>query len=178
MFDFSIPDLDRQLDQLANVTNALEQAAILTAIGRRIGVAAESVVSEYPPQRREPLPRIYQRKRPDGSTYMSKFKSRKQQGYVFGVLIRERRIPYKRTGKLGQSITSAVQSVARDGVTVAIGTNLNYAPYVIGIPPTQSHYHQGNWTPLQEDIAEGFQRIKTEGAAEAARQISIYLGGK
>ena len=64
--------------------------------------------------------------------YQSKFKSRKQQGYFFWALNSGKlQVPYRRTGKLQQEITTE-STVADDAVIGRIGTNIAYGPYVIG----------------------------------------------
>lgn len=136
---------------------ALEQA------GRKMGAAAEAQVSEYPPQTHAPLPVNYERVNTSGIIYFSKFKTQKQQGKVF-TMIAGGEIPYRRSGRLGQSITSEVVEASPTSVTVSIGTNVIYAPRVIGDPQTQqSPYHQGNWTPLQVDMERGEDAIMNAG---------------
>lgn len=125
---------------------------ILRDAGAAAGVAAESVISPYPDPSGKPLERYYTRVRADGTTYKSKFKSMRQQAKVMQ-LAEQGAIPYRRTGTLGKSITSEARDVSESGVTTAVGTNIPYAPFVIGnSPDEQSHYHAGNWTPLVEDI--------------------------
>lgn len=141
--------LQRQIDALSS--GNLETA--MAAAGRAAGVAAESVISPYPPPSGRPLDRFYQRTNAEGKTYLSKFKSRRQQGYVLSLAARGL-IPRRRTGQLGRSITSDVRDVSADGVTVVVGTNLNYAPFVID-RYRMSAYHKGTWTPLQDDVERG-----------------------
>lgn len=153
---------------------AMEQALMQAA---KLGAAkAESVVSPYPPVSGKPLPNIYPRqvealkpytiniegskvKREPGQTYMSKFPSKKAQGGFFYYLgKRTIRIPYRRTGTLGRSITSKVRRTA-DAVYIDVGTNVSYAPLVIG-KERQAAYHRGNWTPLQDDIENNIDGIR------------------
>jgi hypothetical protein len=135
----------------------------LTQAGRKMGAAAEAQVSEYPPQSHAPLPVQYSRTSVQGIPLQSKFKSQKQQGKVF-VMIAAGEIPYRRTGRLGQSITSEVVEASPNDVTVSIGTNAEYAPLVIGDPTTQQiPYHRGNWTPLQVDMERGEDAIVQAG---------------
>jgi hypothetical protein len=139
----------------------LEKA--LRQAGVKMGVAAEGQVSEYPPQSHAPLPVQYTRTGVQGNTFQSKFQSQKQQGKVFA-MIAGGEIPYRRSGRLGQSITSDVENTTPTEVTVSVGTNVTYAPDVIGDPQTQQHpYHQGNWTPLQVDMERGEDTIVQVG---------------
>jgi len=69
------------------------------------------------------------------------------------------KLPYTRTGALGQSFTTEV-SADSSGVTGQIGTNLSYAPWVVGpaYPGETIHgqtmyqakIHQGRWWDFQE----------------------------
>jgi len=73
------------------------------------------------------------------------------------------KLPYTRTGTLGRSFTEDVTVTAED-VTGVIGTNVNYAPWVVGpaYPGEeirgrqmyQARIHAGNWwqfVPTMED---------------------------
>ena len=121
-------------------------------IARKVGVVAEGRVSEYPVPPSKPLPKIYQRTRSkDGSTYLSKFKSMKQQVFVVKKMQEEGR--YTRTGTLGGSISSEAKRVKTFKFEVSVGTNIDYAPLVIGEREDQAMIHQDRWTPLSDDIA-------------------------
>lgn len=171
MFDIELSGnwnatLQRQIDALS--PNSLQTA--MEAAGRAAGVAAESVVSPYPTQSGKPLEVFYTRTSiVDGRSFQSKFKSLKQQRYVLALAARGG-IPSRRTGTLGRSITSDIQNASPIGVTVIVGTNVNYAPYVID-RYRQSRYHAGNWTPLQDDMERGQPQITA--AANAAFIKSI-----
>lgn len=150
-------------DPLYDLFNPETLAKALQQAGLKMGAAAEAQVSEYPAQTHAPLPIQHTRTSVQGIPFQSKFKSQKQQGKVF-VLIAEGDIPYRRSGRLGQSITSDVVSATPADVTVSIGTNVTYSPLVIGDPETeQSPYHKGNWTPLQVDMARGEDAIMQAG---------------
>ncbi len=152
--------------------------SVLYAVGAKVGVAAESVVSDYPPPSGKPLDEYYTRTSKDGKRrFKSKFKSAAQQGYVFH-LLRAGKIPYRRTGLLGRSITSKVVEATATSVSVAIGTNDKKAKYVIGTPSEgQSHYHQGTWTPLQVNIDTHTKVLADAAQDELNKQIDIALGG-
>lgn len=142
---------------------------IMTAGARKAAVAAESVVSPYPRPSRKSLPALYTRQRKSGTTYKSKFKSLKQQRMVFHLLALGR-IPYKRTGLLGRSITSDVARADAREAVIVIGSNAPHAPLVIGTPPVQAAYHRGNWRPLADDIQRGLPTITRafeDGALDA-----------
>lgn len=175
MFNISI---DRNIDAaLQRQIDALSDANMQTALvaaGRAAGVAAESVVSPYPPPSGKPLPIYYTRTSiVTGKQFKSKFKSLAQQRYVLALAARGK-IPYKRTGILGKSITSDISNLTSQSVTVSIGTNKGYAPFVID-KYRQSHYHMGNWTPLQTDIERGLPTISdaaNRAFADTVRRLS------
>lgn len=132
--------------------------AILLDAGRYAGTTAEGIVSEYPRATGKPLTKHYRRTRKDGTSYLSKFKSPRQQGYVFA-LAAKGKIPHRRTGQLGRSITSSAD-LSGNAVITRVGTNNRAAPHVIGdSPKPQSAYHRGNWTPLTSAIRRGLPTI-------------------
>lgn len=148
-------------------------SAILLDAGKYAGVIAEGIVEEYPRATGKPLVKHYRRTRKDGTSYMSKFKSARQQGYVFA-LAAKGKIPYRRTGQLGRSITSSAD-LSGNAVITRVGTNNRAAPYVIGNSPRpQSAYHRGNWTPLTSSIRTGLPRINR--AFEERMQKNIREG--
>jgi hypothetical protein len=135
----------------------------LTQAGLKMGAAAEAQVSEYPPQSHDPMPKQYTRTDASGRIYKSKYRDMAHQHYIFA-LVAAGEIPYRRTGRLGQSITSEVMEASPTEVTVSVGTNVTYAPDVIGDPTTQQiPYHRGNWTPLQVDMERGEDAIMQAG---------------
>lgn len=145
-------ELDRYFAQLRKLDVQTFNRILLYA-GKRVGLEGERVAAIYPPASGKPLPRVYVRQRKGGGTFVSKFKSDKQQGYFWWAFNNgELDVPYGRTGQLGRSITSEARLVG-DGVEVAVGTNLPYAPQVIGNRETQqAQYHWGTWTPLDEAL--------------------------
>lgn len=178
MFEVDI-DLS-QFEQLATVFSPAVRQKILTAVGKRMGVAAESVVSQYPPQTRKPLEKVYTRTSVAGKKtrpWKSKYKSDKQQFYVTQVLAKNGSIPYRRTGTLGRSITSQVVQATPVSVSVAIGSAIPYAKYVIGAPPDQSKYHEGNWTPLVANIEANLSKINTVAQETLNDELAKALRG-
>lgn len=146
--DFATQFLNRVIDGLSDSS----MQGVMEFTGRAVGVAAEGYVSEYPEPSGKPLPKIYDRVDAKGRAYKSKFKSIKQQRFVFSLIARGG-VPYRRTGLLGRSITSDIRELSPSSVTVAVGTDDPKAKYVIGTPDEgQSHYHMGTWTPLQTDL--------------------------
>ncbi len=145
-----------------NMINALSDSSLQTIMeftGRAVGVAAESVVSEYPPASGKPLEKFYDRVDAKGHTYKSKFKSLRQQKYVMALGARGG-IPYRRTGQLGRSITSDIRDLSSNGVTVIIGTNDPKAKFVIGTPEEgQNRYFANVWTPLSDDISQNANKL-------------------
>lgn len=150
------------LAKLARVFSVETRQKILAQAGRRMGAKAESLVPEYPVASGKPRPKIYTRTRADGSTYLSAFKSQKQQGKVFS-LIKEGKVPYVRTGLLGRSITSAISDLTGSSVTVRIGTAIKSAPLVIGNDEEQAVYHRGTWWQLEKVMADNNDAIISEG---------------
>jgi len=125
---------------------------IMEFTGRAVGAQAEYYAREYPEQSGKPLDKFYTRVNAKGQTYQSKFKSLKQQRYVMA-LVGRGGVPYRRTGGLARSVTNDIANLTPTSVDVVVGTDRPYAPYVIGTPDEgQSHYHQGNWTPLQTNL--------------------------
>ncbi len=162
------------LKKYGDVFGGSALAAIMLKAGQYAGVAAESVVSSYPTPTGKPLALFYTRTRKGGSTYLSKFKTMKQQRFVMG-LGKQGKIPYKRTGTLGKSITGEAQNASANGVDIVIGTNRAYAKYVIGSPPQQSHYHMGNWTPLATDMQNNITTIANAFSKAALQEINARL---
>lgn len=123
--EFDIGDKLRQdLERLRQALGDQRIAAGLRAAGQVLGVEAEASAPEYPPQL-PPLPR----------RVMTKTK---------GLRLYARK-PYRRTRKLGNSITSKVISFTANQVTVAIGAGVRYAPYVIGGVGDQTAIMARNW---------------------------------
>jgi hypothetical protein len=167
-------NVSKALRKFESVIGGAALVPIMLKAGQAAGVAAESVVSPYPTATGKPLAVWYTRQRKDGTTYKSKFKSAKQQGYVMALAARGL-IPYKRTGTLGRSITSEARNASVIGVDIVIGSNRKYAPLVIGKPPQQSHYHQGNWTPLADNVERNVQTIADAFGRAALKGINDYL---
>lgn len=146
----------------ARIFSVETRKRILAVAGKRMGVAAEAAVPEYPRPSGKPLPGIYTRTRKDGTSYQSKFKSAAMQGKVFS-LIAEGKIPYTRSGLLGRSITSAISDLTGSSVTVKTGTTVRYAPLVIGDDGIQAPYHSGVWWQLHKVMEQNRNTIEGEG---------------
>lgn len=171
-------DLSQAAPLLARTAQTFSPAVaddILLVAGRRVGVKAEELVSPYPPVSGKALPLFYTRTRKDGTTYQSKFKSLKQQRKVFA-LVKEGKVPYRRTGTLGKSITSEAAVFAPGVVNVRIGSRLAYAMYVID-EQLQSHYHLGNWTPLQQDIRRGLPELTQTAVNAVSKEVEKRIHG-
>ena len=167
-------------EELARMARMLTPAALSDALGyggARMGVVAERAFSEYPIASGKPLAAVYQRQRKDGTTYLSKFKSLKQQGYVMR-LAKQGRIPYRRTGRLGKSITSRVDvRAAEASVEVRVGSSDPKAPHVIGAPGVQSRYHTGTWPSLAGRLGEQLDEIYEAGVDGFIDRAGRLLGG-
>ena len=174
--DIDSESLESVLAQLHALFSGAQADTLLVFAGNRLGERVIQIMGEYPTQSRKPLPVYYTRTRPDGSTYRSKFKSRKQQGYVFGVLVKNNRIPYSRTGQLGASLTQETTRTP-DGITVRIGASAPYASLVIGDDDEQSHFHHGHWPQLPAVIAENEAALIGAFENDLAAAIEARLGG-
>lgn len=111
----------------------------LQALAEYAGVIAEQNQIIYPPQR-EPLP-----EKPRFSKKTGKqLKPRKRKRY-------------KRTGVLGGSLTSDARRESALAWVAYVGTNVSYAPYVVGMPdddPGQAWFHQNYWSPLELQLKD------------------------
>jgi hypothetical protein len=145
-----------------SILSGPQRIAVMTQVGKRVGAAAVRYAAEYPEPSRKPLPKIYQRTRKDGSSYMSKFKSQAQQGKVF-MLGKEGKIPYRRSGTLGKSMTSSVTSVDQNSVTTEVGTNVPYGPLVIG-EDQSPYFRDSSWLTLPQRMNQNANKL-----AEVAR---------
>lgn len=177
-FDLDISAATRLLDTASQVMSPSGVTDVLLYAADRVGLAAEELMpgassqTPYPPQTHNPLPLYYDRmtlpvyktktvngKRVKTSEiarppqpFKSKFKSLRQQRYVMALMAKGQ-IPYRRTGTLGKSFTHSQPIVLSPGlVQVSVGTNVIYAPFVVGVG-TQSHYHQGNWPTVETALA-------------------------
>lgn len=139
---------------------------ILAAAGKRMGVAAESFIPDYPAPSGKELDKVYTRDTVAGKKvrpFKSKFKSQAQAYYVVFVLGMSGKIPSQRSGALGRSITSAITELTGSSVTVKTGTALKYAPRVIGDDDEQSNYHKDHWWQLHKELADNREAIEAEG---------------
>lgn len=169
--DFATQFFDRMINGLSD--ESLEN--ILAVTGRAVGVAAESVVSEYPEASGKPLERFYDRVDSKGRAYKSKFKTLRQQKYVMALGARGG-IPYRRTGQLGKSITSDIRDLSPTGVTVVVGTNDTKAKYVIGTPEEgQNRYFFGVWTPLADDMRNNLTLLSAVAQAAFSKAVRAAL---
>ncbi len=174
----NVIDLSQWNDLMERLTRFAGSAmpSVMRFVGGRVGAKAEELSGAVPPPSRKPLPKYYTRQAPDGATYKSKFKSIAQQRKVMA-LAAEGKIPHKRSGQLARSITSNVTEATATGARVAVGTNYKGAQYVIG-KATQSRYHAGTWTPLEDRLFAGqSQLVKAAGDALFV-QAEKYAGGR
>lgn len=113
--------------------------AFLKEATEYLGVTAEEFGIVYPvqPEPRTPKPRYSERTG-------KQLKPRKPKRYV-------------RTGRLGASQTSRSEPAGAGVWFAIVGTDVKYAPRVVGRPapvdnPGQAWFHQGVWTPLADNI--------------------------
>ncbi len=83
---------------------------------------------------------------------------------------------YKRTGTLGKSISSS--PFLMGGVSgFFIGTNVKYAPRVIGSPQQQAAVNRDWWTPLAHDIYDNMPAIADAYRLMFVAETNRYLRG-
>jgi hypothetical protein len=66
---------------------------------------------------------------------------------------------YTRTGSLGRSITTKVEMVGSHDVIGKIGSNIVYAPFVIG-HEKQASVHKGRWYTLFDVVDKSMPRVR------------------
>lgn len=187
----SIDDALRFLDRAAEVCK--DGAALrdgLLYAGKAAGVKMEEIAGEYPEPSGKPLEEFYTRTseatRPyklknglvvgrPGEQFKSKFKSMKQQRKVMAMLKKGKF--GKRTGRLGASMTSET-TLTVNGVLISTGTNVPYAPYVIGDDTQQSHYHAGTWEQLQRKIDAHANEVIAIFSSTLMNYLRGYLKGR
>ncbi|MDD5001487.1 MAG: hypothetical protein PHO55_10960 [Thiomonas arsenitoxydans] len=176
MFEVTVSgDLQAQFQELRDILSSASTEAILRDVGRVVGEEVISLIGEYPPASGNELPLYYTRVDAKGRSYKSKFKSLRQQRRVFA-LIREGKVPYRRTGTLGKSLTWDIESSSAERVVVVVGTNIPYGPLVYD-EERQSHYHRGTWTPIQVTIRDNLPALAEVAGAELARHIREQMMG-
>jgi len=104
-----------------------------------------------------------------------RFVSDKQRRYVM-MLVSQGRVPYRRTGTLGRTLTSQVKSIGND-IIGTVGTNIVYAPWVIGHESVggrgpQARYHRGTWKTLKMHLDAKRGEIRELFKAMVRRWIS------
>jgi len=169
-------DIDVLLNRVQTLMEPQGYQKMLIYVGHRVGTLAESLPrSAIPPSPNgRPLEKVYTL---DGKP--SKFKSKKQQGWMFAALKAGKlKLPYKRTGFIINSITHAV-NVVDTGVIVTVGTNQKGARYVIGLPGEQSHYHQQTgWLSLPKQIDQADNEIQVEIQRSVTNYVKGYMKGR
>ncbi len=173
----SLSDAFALLDRasaLCDNSEALGRALLFA--GQRAAVKMEEVAGEYPEPAHKPLATYYDRVMPEGKAYKSKFKSMKQQRKVFA-LIKAGKVPYRRTGRLGASLTSDAQ-LTGTGVRLTAGTNAPGAKYPLGKPGERSHYFEGVWEPLQAKVDANAAEIIEVFSAALIDYVRGYMKGR
>jgi hypothetical protein len=176
-FDLDLSKAQPYLKRISDVFSPAVTDQIMVYAGDRVGAAAEGVVKEdmYPPASGRALPVFYTRTRKDGTTFQSKFKSDKQQRYVM-MLAKKGLLPYKRTGKLGQSIAWVTALSGNGVVMVKVGSNLTYSLYVID-DVMQSNYHRGTWEPMQQSVIDALPMLNKVAVNAIISQVNKRIKG-
>ena len=151
----TMKDVQKVIQELQNLAapQVIRDKILLTA-GRKMAVAMETAFAEYPVPSGKPLPKKHQYISSAGNTIRnSPFKSEQQQRAFFAMFkAGELVVPYVRSGRLGASWTNDVQLLPQ-GVGAVVGTNVPYAPEVLGDEETQqADYHKGTWTPINKSV--------------------------
>ncbi len=90
---------------------------------------------------------------PPQRPYPNMLRTAKQRKYFFWALKQGIiKLPYVRTGKLGQRWTWEIKAEA-NGIRGVAGNNLEYAPYVQS-KALQARIHQGNWNTDAQAVEE------------------------
>lgn len=74
---------------------------------------------------------------------------------------------YRRTGTLGRSITTETRAKGGD-IEGVIGTNIDYAPYVIS-ETEQARVHKGRWWTLHDVVRKAAAQVVEFIRAEVAK---------
>lgn len=144
-FDIEIKGLEEATKRLEKMGKDVRPTL---ASGMSDSLAFVHRKTKYPPVVRRPQP----------------FKSDRSRRFFFAALKRGIiRVPYRRgqppqSQKLGQSITTHIETTPNE-VIGKIGTNVSYAPLVIG-EKTQATYHKGNWWTLEGKVRESLPQIQ------------------
>lgn len=175
-FDLDTSASTPLLNRISKVFSPAVADQVLLYGGARVGLAMEEAIRDDadPSPSGKALPLWYVRVRKDGTQFQSKFKSLKQQRKVMA-LAKEGKIPYKRTGTLSNSITSAAVLQGAGLVFVRAGSNISYAKYVID-QNDQSHYFAGNWIPVQTSVRNKLPQIAKVFEKAVAKDVKRRLG--
>ena len=171
---FDAAKLDALLEQIQTVIDDTERQALFQYVGEKVGAKAEEAASVYAPSPGgRPLALYYML---NGKP--SKFKSAKQRGYFFAALRQGKiKLPFRRDGTLGRSITSKVTATPTSA-QILVGTTDNvssYAKYVIG-DEEQSEYHkQTGWKPISEDIKHDSVALLQEAQDATNKYMADHL---
>lgn len=172
MVDKRVIDLSEYTARVEHLRSALsdsEMQDVMYAVGKKVGVAAEETAIVYPLQSGKPLPLFYDRIDAQGRKYKSKFKNMRQQRKVMG-LIAKGKVPYRRTGLLGRTVTSDVLEATPSSATVGVGTNDRKARYVVD-KDDQSFYHKGHWATVQDNLAADQPRLQVVAGNAFVKEI-------
>lgn len=175
---------NKRLVEIQHLLGPESMGDLLDFVGDRLGILAQQIVtSEYPPPQRKrgeaPSPLRTARQWRWWWAMMNRLADGKSvpeglHGWkaVRGVMNGRPHLflsgSYFRTGTLVRGITYAVGKTG-EGRDIEVGPNQSaalYAKYVIGRPPQQARYHQGNWTPLVDLLTS--RSAAFQQAAQAA----------
>lgn len=160
----------REIDLLADVFIGLlgrrDQQDVLGEVARAMAATMEGSVPEYPEPSGLPRPLAYT----DDQGRPSKWASAKQRRYVMW-LVRSGKVPRRRTGLLGKSITTRViVDVPRLEAGADIGTAVPHAPYVID-ETRQALYHKETWWTLQPAMQAAAPEVFRAGVGAFVKAV-------
>lgn len=146
--------------RLLTVLSALQDQTIIGNALEAGGLYLKGKLAVYPPQRRGKQP----------------FKTDKQRKYFFFALKAGLiDVPYRRGMSPSSQRLSQRWDVQRSGLTVEVGTNVTYAPYVVG--EKQSMYHKvTGWRTVEDVVRAEENKIMRQVELSIKQQLAARGG--
>lgn len=172
--EMSAPDVEITVDdsQVRELCQRMGESNMLKVMSRGVQRGLNTVHEKLPEY---PSPRVFTqmtRKQASSRHLWSRGAVK-----VAGVRGRYWVSTYRRTGTLGKSITTKVQTQG-DSVIGRIGTNVSrqtassgYAEYVIGMPDEQAWMHQGRWWSLGQEVEKNSDDVSNAVGDEIGAEL-------